>query len=204
VLAGTVAGVTVAVIKVDEPTTTDEGVAEPVTESGVGPGFTVSEIEEDAVLSCASLALIGRLFAPEVVASGTFALNEKTLSPAVTSPFVPLSNNTWLADPPIVLRSAVAVIPVLAGPAAGVTVAVIKVLLPAVTGDGLAAPVTDRGVPAPTVSEIEVDPVLDCASVIVTGSDFGPVDVAPGTLALNEKMLSPIVTSPFVPSSKNV
>jgi hypothetical protein len=97
-----------------------------------------------------------------------------------------------------------AVIPVLAGPVAGVTVAVIKVLLPAVTGDGLAAPVTDRGVPAPTVSEIEVDPVLDCASVIVTGSDFGPVDVAPGTLALNEKMLSPAVTSPFVALSKNV
>ena len=54
---------------------------------------TVREIVVDAVRDCASATLIGRLFAPTLVAIVTVAWKEKILSPDVTSPFVPLSKN---------------------------------------------------------------------------------------------------------------
>src|ERR1051325_1151052 len=44
----------------------------------------------------------------------------------------------------------------------------------------------------------------NCASVAVTGMLFAPGVVAGATVALKEKMLSPGVTSPFVPLSKSV
>src|SRR5438034_8706425 len=55
-----------------------------------------------------------------------------------------------------------------------------------------------------TLSEIVVLPVRACASAIWMGRVFKPVDVAAGTVALKEKVLSPGVMSPFVPSSKKV
>ncbi len=52
-----------------------------------------------------------------------------------------------------------------------------------------------------TVSAIVPLPVRICASVMVKGRDFAPAVVAPATVAENEKILSPAVTSPCVPSS---
>jgi hypothetical protein len=55
-----------------------------------------------------------------------------------------------------------------------------------------------------TVNGIDALPVRACASVIVAGSDLTPGAVAPDTVAWNEKMLSPAVTSAPTPSSANV
>ena len=63
----------------------------------------------------------GELFAPGVVAGATVALKEKTLSPPVTSPFEPSSKSVCEALPPMRVRSAVTVMPVLVGPVPGVT-----------------------------------------------------------------------------------
>src|ERR1700741_3392056 len=83
----------------------------------------------------------GKDFAPAAVAAATVALNEKMLSPAVTSPFVPSSKNACVDDPPIELRSTVTPSPVLAGFAPGATFTVKSVEFPACTVVGLAAPV---------------------------------------------------------------
>src|SRR5687768_8769193 len=80
------------------------------------------------------------VFMPAVVAAPTVAANEKVLSPGVTSPFVPLSKNCCVADPPIVVRSPVTVTPVLVGFAPFVTATVRSVLPPAATVPGFAAP----------------------------------------------------------------
>src|SRR5947208_1016158 len=84
---------------------------------------------------------MGRLFMPAVVPVATVVLNEKVLSPTVTSPSVPSSKNGWVADPPIAVRSPVTTSPVLVGFVPGVTATVSRVELPAVTVLGLAAPV---------------------------------------------------------------
>lgn len=57
---------------------------------------------------------------------------------------------------------------------------------------------------AVTVSEMFAVEVRACASLIVATRVFVPADVATGTLAANEKILSPAAASPFVASSKNV
>src|SRR5262245_13522993 len=51
---------------------------------------------------------------------------------------------------------------------------------------------------------MEAVPVRACASVMVNPRDFKPGGVAVDTVARNENILSPAVTSPFVPSLKNV
>jgi hypothetical protein len=58
----------------------------------------------------------------------------------VTSPFEPSSKNVWVAEPPIELRSAATVIPVLPGFAPGVTVTASRVVPPAVMDEGVAEP----------------------------------------------------------------
>src|SRR5260370_799117 len=80
-------------------------------------------------------------FEPGAMLLATVALKEKTLSPAVTAPLVPSSKSACDAEPPMALRSAVTVRPVLAGLAPGATVTLSKVVLPTVTGFGVAEPV---------------------------------------------------------------
>ena len=53
----------------------------------------------------------------------------------------------------------------------------------------------------PTFTWIVTVVFLPCASRTETGRSFGPPDAAAETVARNEKMLSPAVTSPCVPSS---
>src|SRR5215208_5469754 len=101
---------------------------------------TESAIAADAERACASETDTGRLFEPRSVPEATVALNENTLSPAVASPFVPLSKNDCAGEPPIELRSPLTAIPVLVGFVPGVTVTVSRVDEPAVVEDGVAAP----------------------------------------------------------------
>src|SRR5437868_3536866 len=54
-----------------------------------------------------------------------------------------------------------------------------------------------------TLSEMLMLLLRPCASAIWTGRLFRPVEVFEGMAALKEKILSPPVASPFVPSSKN-
>src|SRR5687767_2731454 len=83
----------------------------------------------------------GSDFAPGVVSDATVAANVKTLSPATASPpFAPSSKNCWLAEPPIVDRSALTTNPVLAGFVPDVTVTVSVDASPGNTELGLAAP----------------------------------------------------------------
>ena len=88
-----------------------------------------------------SLTLKGIDRAPEDVLPGTGARKEKTLSPAVRSPFVPSSNRVCAADPPIEDKSALTVISVLAGFVPGVTVTVNSVDVPVGTDAGVTVPV---------------------------------------------------------------
>lgn len=164
--------------------------------------MSVNEIEAVALRACASVIVTGRVFTPVVLLAGTVAWKEKTLLPAVTSPFVPLSKNCCVAEPPILPRSAVTASPVLVGNTPGITVTVSNVPLPTTTVEGLALPVPD-GEAEVTVSEIGALPLRACASVMVVGIDLPPTLVPEVTVAWNEKTLSPAVTSPFVPSSKN-
>src|SRR5712671_3984206 len=53
------------------------------------------------------------------------------------------------------------------------------------------------------VSEMFALTLRPCASVTVMGNDFAPVEVPLATAMLKEKVLSPLVTSPLVPLSKN-
>src|SRR5262245_19204661 len=102
--------------------------------------WTLSKIAVVAVRACASLIVIGSDFAPTVVLRLTVARNENTLSPTVTSPFVPSLKNGCAALPPIEERSPVTIIPVLVGLAPGVTATVSSVVPPGATGLGLAEP----------------------------------------------------------------
>src|SRR5436190_20652853 len=71
-------------------------------------------------------------------------------SPAVASPFVPLSKSVCVADPPIGVRFAVTV---LAGSVPGLVVTKTKVMLPVQAGFGFASPLPVGGVP-PHVDEL--------------------------------------------------
>jgi hypothetical protein len=77
---------------------------------------------------------------PTVVVGLTSTRALKTLSPAVTSPFVPSSRSKIDGRPPIELALAVTMMFVLGGPSAGVTVTVNSVEVPAGTVDGDAPP----------------------------------------------------------------
>src|SRR5262249_55805710 len=137
--------------------------------------------------------LTGRLAKPGAILLATVAAKENIRSPGVASPFVPSSNNGCTAEPPIFVRSAMTVSPVLAGFAPGVTLTVNSVAPPACTVLGFAAPTPDGGVGTSTVSEIEALPDLPSPSVIVVGRFFNPPAVPGATVAWKEKTLSPAV-----------
>src|SRR6266496_3754850 len=103
-------------------------------------GLTVKLIEVELPLNCASAIVTGRLLAPGVALPETVARYEKTLSPAVTSPFVPLSKKDCEAGPPIEERFPATVMPLDGGLVPGVTVTVRRVVCPRSTAEGLAAP----------------------------------------------------------------
>ena len=94
-----------------------------VVEQG-STAVTVSAIVPLPVRFCASAMVNGKLLGPAAVPLDTVALNEKVLSLAVVSPLVPSSKNVCVAEPPIELRSAVTVVPVLVGFVPGVTTTV--------------------------------------------------------------------------------
>ncbi len=112
-------------------------------------GLTVRLIEVAPVLSCASAIDTGRLLAPGVALAETAARYEKTLSPAVTSPFVPLSKKDCEAEPPIEERFPATVMPLDGGLVPGVTVTVRRVVCPRSTAEGVAAPTPDGFVGPP-------------------------------------------------------
>src|SRR5437868_5550712 len=94
VLVGFEPGVTLNVSNVVPPTPTGFGLADPVPDGLVGVRtLTVSEILPLPLLLCASLIEKGIDLLPPEVLAATVALNEKTLSPAVASPFDPSSKN---------------------------------------------------------------------------------------------------------------
>ena len=127
------------------------------------------------------------------------------LSPPIASPFEPSSKKVCVAEPPIVLRSPTTARPVLGGNVPGVTVTVRRVDDPEVTEFGLAAPTPDGLVEEPVmVTEILQLPVRTWASVIVAGIVLRPDVVAGATVAWYEKILSPAIASPFIPSSRKV
>src|ERR1043165_7375627 len=145
-------------------------------------------------------------FGPGTVSGATVATYVKTLSPATASPPLrPSSKNCWLAEPPIDERFAVTTTPLLAGFVPGVTVTVNVDAAPGRTEFGLAVPTPEGFVAASTPSEIEPVPVREngLVSFMGNGGDLIPPFVPSATVALNEKTLSPAVTSPCVPSSKN-
>ena len=125
------------------------------------------------------------------------------MSPAVASPFSPLSAKTCDADPPIEVRFPVTEIPVLTGWVPGDTDTVNRLVPPAATVLGLAAPTPVGFVGVFTVIEMVVLPVRDkgAVSVMVTGRLFPPGAAPFETVALKEKMLSAASASPFKPSS---
>src|SRR5947199_400575 len=88
---------------------------------GAVADWMVSEMVVLPVRACASLSVTLSVLAPGVVAAATVALKEQMLSPGAASPYVPLSKSVCEALPPIGVRSAVAVMPVLVGDWAGVT-----------------------------------------------------------------------------------
>src|SRR6266545_7524164 len=104
VLAGNAPGVTVAVIVVALPGATPEGETDAVTEMGVG-FTTVTMVVAVAERFCASRAVATIVFAPAVVAAWT--------RPANVNRFPPMSIRGSAVPPPIALRSAVTVTPVL-------------------------------------------------------------------------------------------
>src|SRR5947209_5344157 len=108
------------------------------------------------VRACASLMVTGRDFAPGVVPLATAAWNEKILSLAVTSPWVPSSKNCCKDEPPIKLKLPTTPIPVLTGLEPGVRLTVRRVIFPACRLLGLAEPAPVGGVEeGVTVNAIE-------------------------------------------------
>src|SRR5690242_9452503 len=101
---------------------------------GAGGAMTVRPIEVVPVRPSLSDRLIGSVLSPVVVLTATVVERLKTLSPAVTSPLVPLSSIGATADPPIDERSAATEI-VVPG-AEDVIVAVRSVALPSESVDG--------------------------------------------------------------------
>ena len=141
VLAGFVPGVTVTVSVDESPGSTELGVAAPMPD-GLVEARTVREIEVLPVRfrGLVSVMVAGRVFTPPLVPFATVALNEKTLSFGVKSPFEPSSKKDWLGEPPMEERLTLTVCAVLGGFVPGVTVTVKSVELPGATELGLAAP----------------------------------------------------------------
>ena len=100
----------------------------------------VSAIDAEPERACASAIVAGSVFPPGAVASPTVAAKLNVPSPAEASPCVPSSKRLCPAAPPIAVRSAVTVTPVLAGFVPGVTATVRSVDPPGATLAGLAAP----------------------------------------------------------------
>src|SRR5262249_14483736 len=98
------------------------------------------DIVAEPLRPCASVIEIGSVFAPGVVVTVTMVENENVLLPAVTSPLVPSSKKGSVAEPPMLLKSPLTVMPVLVGLAPGVTRTVSNVAPPWTTDAGLAAP----------------------------------------------------------------
>lgn len=138
-----------------------EGVADDVATGE----YMVKEIEPLADRPCASPMVTGIVLAPGVVAAATVEKNEKILSPGVTSPFVPSSENARVAEPPIEERSLATVSPVLGGELPGVTVTVSSVESPAKTTEGDAAPTPVGSVAANTL------PVVVPSKAIASNND---------------------------------
>ena|SRR5205809_673454 len=82
VLTGFDPGVTLTVSKLVLPSCRLLGLADPLPVGGVDAGVTVREMEALPLRDCASVMVAGRVLAPAVVAAGTVARNENTLSPA--------------------------------------------------------------------------------------------------------------------------
>src|SRR5216684_1955919 len=168
VLTGFEPGVTFTVRSVAPPSCRLAGVADPVPVGGVDKGVTVREIEALPVRDCASVMVAGRILAPALVAPGTVASDENTLSPAVRSPCVPSSKNCCVAEPPIALRLALTARPVLTGFAPGVTAIVKSEEFPACTVAGLAAPAPAGFVEALVLPSMEMSSMASaCALVVV-------------------------------------
>src|SRR5215510_3057045 len=90
---------------------------------------------------CPSLTVNGNDLAPDVVPTGTFATNVKTLLPATASPpLTPSSKNCCAPEPPIVERSALTNRALLGGLAPGVTETVKVEASPGKIEFGFAAP----------------------------------------------------------------
>ena len=102
-LGGLAPGVTVTVRSVAPPASRLLGEPDPTPVGGVG-AVTVNEIDALPLRPWVSVTDTGRLLLPALVPADTVAWNENTLSPAVTSPFVPLSKNCCVVNPPIAER----------------------------------------------------------------------------------------------------
>src|ERR1051325_6011310 len=120
--------------------------ARPVGGGGALADCTVSEMLPEEPRACESVTANGSVLPPSGVAGATVALQEKTLSPALASPLVPLSTNVCVALPPMELRSATTAMPVDDGFVPGVTVTVSSVVPPGATELGLALPLPAGGV----------------------------------------------------------
>src|SRR5438876_3350311 len=82
---------------------------------GGGGGCTVRAMLVLLLRPCASLTVMASDFGPAEVPLATAIWNEKVLSPATVSPWVPSSKNVCAAPPPIELKLPITVIPVLTG-----------------------------------------------------------------------------------------
>src|SRR4051794_16106728 len=102
---------------------------------------TPSMITPEPERPCASPIANGRLLRPSPVPGATVVANVNVSSPAVASPFVPSSKSCCVALPPIAVRSAVTLRPVLAGFVPGVTATDSVTAPPWTTVFGDAAPV---------------------------------------------------------------
>src|SRR6476620_7981157 len=125
----------------------------PLADGFVG-ALVVNGIDVDAVRDCASTTEIAIDFAPPVVPVATVARKLKMLSPAVASPFVPLSKNCCVEEPPMDARLPVTVMLVLTGFDPGVTETVSSVDEPTSTEVGFAAPLAAGFVEVATVNAI--------------------------------------------------
>src|ERR1041385_3239218 len=105
-----------------------------------GAAVTVSALVAEPLRPWLSVIEIGSVLFPGVVVTVTIVEKEKVLLPAVTSPLVPSSKNGSVAEPPMLLKSPLTMMPVLVGLAPGVTSTVSSVVPPWMTEAGLAAP----------------------------------------------------------------
>src|SRR5262249_54018474 len=167
-----------------------------------GAAVTVSVIVAEPLRPCASEMEMGSALVPGVVATLTVVEKENVLLPAVTSPLVPSSKNGSVAEPPMLLRFPVTVMPVLVGLAPGVTSTVSRVVPLAITEAGFADPMPlgfvvptgwFRGLGAPLMKSalllsVSCWPLLRRRSAVVF--------VSVGAAAVPSKQLAPPVPVP--------